>query len=110
MDALGNYPLQPKYEPVWDALEEFTVPKRTLGNPARTAPIHRAVAIGRAAAQHALDSRQELAWLIGFGDVIVGAGPLTLHQADQARADFAAKCISLICDAHVIPFPELQQR
>jgi len=22
MDALGNYPLQPKYEPVWDALEE----------------------------------------------------------------------------------------
>ncbi len=22
MDAMGNYPLQPKYEPVWDALEE----------------------------------------------------------------------------------------
>jgi len=22
MDAFGNYPLQPKYEPVWDALEE----------------------------------------------------------------------------------------
>jgi hypothetical protein len=38
------------------------------------------------------------------------ADPLTLHQADQARADFAAKCISLICDAHIIPFPELQQR
>ena len=77
---------------------------------ARTAAIRRAVAIGRAAAQHALDSRQEVAWLIGFGDVIVGAGPLTLHQADQARADFAAKRISLICDAHVIPSPEIQQR
>jgi hypothetical protein len=38
------------------------------------------------------------------------ADPLTLHQADQARADFAAKCISLICDAHIIPFPELQHR
>ena len=22
MDAMGNYPLQPKYEPVWNALEE----------------------------------------------------------------------------------------
>ena len=32
------------------------------------------------------------------------ADPLTLYQADQARADFAAKCISLICDAHIIPF------
>ena len=22
MDAMGNYPIQPKYEPVWNALEE----------------------------------------------------------------------------------------
>jgi hypothetical protein len=85
-------------------------PRISATSAARTAAIRRAVAIGRAAAQHALDSRQEVAWLIGFGDVIVGAGPLTLHQADQARADFAAKRISLICDAHVIPFPELEQR
>ena len=47
MDAMGNYPLQPKYEPVWDALEEtgmvygmhpfpaFGSPERRPGAPLR---------------------------------------------------------------------------
>ena len=41
-DAMGNYPLQPKYEPVWNALEE-------TGHGLRHAPVpgrRRAEAVG----------------------------------------------------------------
>ena len=46
-DAMGNYPLQPKYEPVWNALEETNMVLRdapiSCRRGAQAAGVHRAV-------------------------------------------------------------------
>ena len=80
IDELAPVRLQPGERPLLVDADQPAVASDIGGQDGNDPTRRGGVAIGRTAAQHALDPRQQLARLKGFGDVVVGTG----LQSDDA--------------------------
>ena len=87
IDAMGNYPLQPKYEPVWNALEEtgmvYGMHPFPAGGALKPPGYTRAIFRRRADPPHHLGLRRAALVLDQRAELPVGSGALGNHRADD---------------------------